>query len=110
MLANGENKVEMEIDTRRSHCLSWMAHDVSSLMSAGIPSSAIFTFNKEDHTLGNMLRARLLQSSHVLFAAYKVCATLLSAFCVRIEMVSHPRHLGSSPAGTQVLAPGPDRR
>lgn len=38
----------------------------------GIPSSAIFTFNKEDHTLGNLIRSRLLQSSHVLFAGYKV--------------------------------------
>lgn len=42
---------------------------------SGIPSSAIFTFNKEDHTLGNLIRARLLQSSHVLFAAYKVSST-----------------------------------
>ena len=39
---------------------------------SGIPSSAIFTFNKEDHTLGNLLRSRLLQSHHVLFAGYKV--------------------------------------
>lgn len=38
----------------------------------GIPSTSVFTFNKEDHTLGNMLRARLLQSPHVLFSGYKV--------------------------------------
>lgn len=38
----------------------------------GIPSSSIFTFNKEDHTLGNMLRSRLLQSDKVSFSGYKV--------------------------------------
>lgn len=38
----------------------------------GIPSTSVFKFNKEDHTLGNMLRARLLQSPHVLFSGYKV--------------------------------------
>lgn len=43
----------------------------------GIPSSAIFTFNKEDHTLGNLIRSRLLQSPHVLFAAYKVRCALV---------------------------------
>ncbi|RAL06270.1 DNA-directed RNA polymerase II core subunit RPB11 [Aspergillus ibericus CBS 121593] len=66
VLANGENKVEMEIDTR-------------------IPSSAIFTFNKEDHTLGNLIRARLLQSSHVLFAAYKVPHPLVPKFLLRVQ-------------------------
>ncbi|KAH8432578.1 DNA-directed RNA polymerase II core subunit RPB11 [Aspergillus melleus] len=66
VLANGESKVEMEIDTR-------------------IPSSAIFTFNKEDHTLGNLIRARLLQSAHVLFAAYKVPHPLVPKFELRVQ-------------------------
>jgi DNA-directed RNA polymerase subunit L len=38
----------------------------------GLPSAAIFTFHKEDHTLGNMLRQRLLKTAHVIFAAYRV--------------------------------------
>jgi DNA-directed RNA polymerase II subunit RPB11 len=46
---------------------------VGHLIQVGIPSSSIFTFNKEDHTLGNLLRSRLLQNSHVIFAGYKVC-------------------------------------
>jgi DNA-directed RNA polymerase II subunit RPB11 len=37
-----------------------------------MPNTSIFTFNKEDHTLGNLLRARLLQDRRVTFAAYKV--------------------------------------
>lgn len=41
-------------------------------ISLGLPSAAIFTFHKEDHTLGNMLRQRLLKTTHVIFAAYRV--------------------------------------
>lgn len=37
-----------------------------------MPSTAIFTFHKEDHTLGNMLRSRLVKTAHVLFAGYRV--------------------------------------
>ena len=46
--------------------------NISCVIQSGIPSSSIFTFNKEDHTLGNLLRSRLLQSPHVRFAGYKV--------------------------------------
>lgn len=42
-----------------------------------MPNTSIFTFNKEDHTLGNLLRARLLQDRRVTFAAYKVCSILM---------------------------------
>ncbi|KAL2000348.1 hypothetical protein VTN02DRAFT_3222 [Thermoascus thermophilus] len=66
VLGSGEKKVEVETDTR-------------------IPSSAIFTFNKEDHTLGNLLRSRLLQSSHVLFAGYKVPHPLVPKFELRVQ-------------------------
>lgn len=38
----------------------------------GVHSASKFTFNKEDHTLGNLLRSRLLQSPHVTFSGYKV--------------------------------------
>ncbi|KAM0092221.1 DNA-directed RNA polymerase II core subunit [Aspergillus fumigatus] len=61
VLSPGEEKVEVETDTR-------------------IPSSSIFTFNKEDHTLGNLLRSRLLQNSHVIFAGYKVCPPMEAVF------------------------------
>ncbi|GAD96022.1 DNA-directed RNA polymerase II subunit RPB11a, putative [Paecilomyces variotii No. 5] len=66
VLGNDEKKVEVETDTR-------------------IPSSAIFTFNKEDHTLGNLIRSRLLQSSHVLFAGYKVPHPLVPKFELRVQ-------------------------
>ncbi|KAL8716647.1 MAG: hypothetical protein Q9225_006039 [Loekoesia sp. 1 TL-2023] len=66
LLGDGEKKVTEETDTR-------------------IPSTSVFTFNKEDHTLGNMLRARLLQSPHVLFSGYKVPHPLFSSFILRIQ-------------------------
>lgn len=37
----------------------------------GTPNSSIFTVAKEDHTLGNLLRAHLLKDPHVLFAGYR---------------------------------------
>jgi DNA-directed RNA polymerase II subunit RPB11 len=37
----------------------------------GTPNSSIFTILKEDHTLANMLRERLLKDPHVMFAGYR---------------------------------------
>lgn len=42
------------------------------LICSGMPNTSYFHFNKEDHTLANMLRDRLLASNHILFAAYRV--------------------------------------
>ncbi|KAL8724804.1 MAG: hypothetical protein Q9181_006665 [Wetmoreana brouardii] len=66
LLADGEKKVTEETDTR-------------------IPSTSVFTFKKEDHTLGNMLRARLYQSPHVLFSGYKVPHPLVADFILRVQ-------------------------
>ncbi|KAL9126933.1 MAG: hypothetical protein Q9217_004091 [Psora testacea] len=66
LLGEGEKKVTEEPDTR-------------------IPSSSIFTFNKEDHTLGNLLSSRLLQSPHVTFSGYKVPHPLVAQFILRIQ-------------------------
>lgn len=43
-----------------------------NVTATGIPSTTLFTFNKEDHTLGNLLRSQLLNNPHVKFAGYKV--------------------------------------
>lgn len=56
----------------------------------GIPSTSIFKFNKEDHTLGNMLRSRLLQSSHVKFAGYRVPHPLIRYVMSLIHPLSTP--------------------
>ncbi|KAL8857086.1 MAG: hypothetical protein Q9178_006378 [Gyalolechia marmorata] len=66
LLGDGEKKVVEEPDTR-------------------VQSASVFTFNKEDHTLGNMLRSRLLQSPHVQFSGYKVPHPLFSKFELRVQ-------------------------
>ncbi|KAL8675352.1 MAG: hypothetical protein Q9168_000309 [Polycauliona sp. 1 TL-2023] len=66
LLADGEKKVTEEPDTR-------------------VQSASVFTFNREDHTLGNMLRSRLLSSPNVFFSGYKVPHPLFSTFELRVQ-------------------------
>ncbi|KAF8451512.1 DNA-directed RNA polymerase [Terfezia claveryi] len=66
ILGEGEQKVTMQPDTRS-------------------PNTAIFTFNKEDHTLGNLLRATLAKHDDVLFVAYKVPHPLFANFELRVQ-------------------------
>lgn len=51
----------------------------------GVPNTAIFTFNKEDHTLGNLLSQRLLKYEYIVFAAYKVPHPLFATFELRVS-------------------------
>lgn len=37
-----------------------------------MPNASLFLINKEDHTIGNLLRMKLLEDKQVLFAGYKV--------------------------------------
>ncbi|KAL1631926.1 DNA-directed RNA polymerase II core subunit [Neofusicoccum ribis] len=69
LLGDGEKKVEMTHDTR---------------CTIGVPNTAIFTFNKEDHTLANLLTARLHKYKYVTFAGYKVPHPLFAKFELRI--------------------------
>ncbi|KAH3669017.1 hypothetical protein WICMUC_005116 [Wickerhamomyces mucosus] len=50
-----------------------------------VPNAAIITFEKEDHTLGNLIRAQLLKDPRVVFAAYKVEHPLFAKFVMRIQ-------------------------
>lgn len=72
-----------------------------------VPNAAIFTVNKEDHTLGNMIRkwvlwpfnrrfnfnalfcSQLLKDPKVLFAGYKVPHPLEHKFVIRIQTTSN---------------------
>jgi DNA-directed RNA polymerase II subunit RPB11 len=51
----------------------------------GVPNTGIFTFNKEDHTLGNLISQRLLQYDHIVFSAYKVPHPLFATFELRVS-------------------------
>ncbi|ETS60833.1 hypothetical protein PaG_04747 [Moesziomyces aphidis] len=50
-----------------------------------IPNAATFWFNKEDHTLGNMLRHAVLANPAVLFCGYKVPHPLEPKVFVKIQ-------------------------
>ncbi|KAF2765175.1 RBP11-like subunits of RNA polymerase [Teratosphaeria nubilosa] len=66
LLGDGEKKVTFVPETR-------------------IANAAMFTFNKEDHTLGNLLRAKLVKNPKVVFAAYQVPHPLFSVFKLRVQ-------------------------
>lgn len=66
LLYDGESKVIMEKDTK-------------------VRNAALFHINKEDHTLGNMIRMQLLKDPKVLFAGYKVAHPLEHKFTIRIQ-------------------------
>ncbi|KAG8525387.1 uncharacterized protein KY384_009031 [Bacidia gigantensis] len=88
LLGDGEKKVTEEQDTRKLMTLAsfvFMIRHRLMIDLVGIPSSSIFTFNKEDHTLGNLLSSRLLQSPHVTFSGYKVPHPLIAQFILRIQ-------------------------
>ncbi|KAJ4370577.1 DNA-directed RNA polymerase II core subunit [Neocucurbitaria cava] len=66
LLDEGQKKIEWKEETR-------------------VPHTAIFTFNKEDHTLGNLLSQRLLKYDYIVFAAYKVPHPLFATFELRVQ-------------------------
>jgi len=69
LLYDGEKKITREQDTK-------------------VPNAAIFTMNKEDHTVGNMVRQQLLKDPNVLFAGYKNPHPLEHTVVLRIQTTS----------------------
>lgn len=69
LLFEGEKKITKEQDTK-------------------VPNASIFTINKEDHTLGNMIRMQLLKDPNVLFAGYKNPHPLDHNIVLRIQTTS----------------------
>ncbi|KAG1681853.1 DNA-directed RNA polymerase II subunit RPB11-a [Nymphon striatum] len=79
LLFEGEKKITVEKDTK-------------------VPNAALFTMNKEDHTLGNMLKMyifisllkfkQLLKDPNVLFAGYKIPHPLEYKFVLRVQTTS----------------------
>ncbi|KAH9478533.1 DNA-directed RNA polymerase II subunit RPB11 [Psilocybe cubensis] len=66
VLEDGEKPVELIEDTK-------------------IPNAATIKIVKQDHTLGNMLRAQLLAMPEILFAGYKVPHPLHPYFLIKIQ-------------------------
>ncbi|GMM54441.1 DNA-directed RNA polymerase II core subunit [Maudiozyma humilis] len=68
LLGDGESKLTIDPDTKS-------------------PNAIVVLFEKEDHTLGNLIRSELLADSKVLFAAYKVEHPFFARFKLRIQTV-----------------------
>ncbi|CAL1699263.1 unnamed protein product [Somion occarium] len=66
VLEEGERPVEIIEDTK-------------------IPNAATIKVVKQDHTLGNLLRAQLLAMPQVLFAGYKVPHPLQPHFLIKVQ-------------------------
>lgn len=49
-----------------------------------ITNTGTFTLNKEDHTMGNILRCQLLRDPRVLFAGYRMPHPLINHTLVRV--------------------------
>jgi DNA-directed RNA polymerase II subunit RPB11 len=74
---------------RRSHGLKTAVGfaldcNASCSIPTGVPNTSIFTFNKEDHTLGNLLSSRLRTKDHVTFSGYVVGHPLVPKFELRV--------------------------
>lgn len=69
LVFDGEKKIAIEKDTK-------------------VPNAAIFTVNKEDHTIGNLLKHQLLKDPQVLFAGYKCPHPLEHKFILRVQTTS----------------------
>merc|ERR1712141_773746 len=69
LLFDGEKKITKEQDTK-------------------VPNASIFTINKEDHTLGNMIRCQLLKDPNVIFAGYKNPHPLEHKIILRVQTTS----------------------
>jgi DNA-directed RNA polymerase II subunit RPB11 len=54
-------------------------------MDTKVPNAATFKILKEDHTLGNMLRMKLLENSKVIFAGYKMPHPLEHDILLKIQ-------------------------
>ena len=66
LLMPGEKKMTIEKDTK-------------------VPNAACFYLNKEDHTLGNVLRDQLLKDSKVIFAGCRWTHPLENRMMIRVQ-------------------------
>ncbi|WVQ78109.1 hypothetical protein IAT38_000190 [Cryptococcus sp. DSM 104549] len=68
---------------------SWLLQDDEKPLliteDPNLPNASTFTLKRQDHTLGNMLRAQLLLDPTVLFAGYKVPHPLDNDIILKIQ-------------------------
>jgi len=86
LLDDGQQKIEYKEETRMStHHPALSSETQTNPTTPGVPNTGIFTFNKEDHTLGNLISQRLLKAPYITFSAYKVPHPLFATFELRVS-------------------------
>eukprot|EP01080_Neovahlkampfia_damariscottae_P002649 gene2649-3846_t len=58
-------------------------------VSSKIKNASTFVISKEDHTLGNLIRMKLLDDKSVLFAGYRVPHPLTYSIEIKIQTKDH---------------------
>jgi DNA-directed RNA polymerase II subunit RPB11 len=58
---------------------------LTAVKDTKIPNMAEFIVQKEDHTLGNLLRMEMLKQPHVLFSGYRMPHPLEHFFVLKIQ-------------------------
>jgi DNA-directed RNA polymerase II subunit RPB11 len=61
-----------------------MTNKLTRFSPKGVANTAIFHFNKEDHTLGNLITQRLHKYKFIQFSAYRVPHPLFATFDLRV--------------------------
>ena len=72
--------------TRRS--VDRMKSNVNFWVRFQVPNAAIFSLNKEDHTVGNLIRHQLMKDPNVLFAGYKNPSPFVNQIIIRVQTTS----------------------
>ena len=58
---------------------------IKILKDTKVPNAHIFFLNKEDHTVGCLLRDQLLKDPRVLFAGYRITHPLENSIMLRVQ-------------------------
>lgn len=64
--------------------LNWLYYRVIYTPDSKIVNTGTFTLNKEDHTMGNILRCQLLRDPRILFAGYRMPHPLINHTLLRV--------------------------
>lgn len=87
ILDEGQQKIEIREETsmyQKKTAFPLFTRPCILTFHTEVPNTTVFTFNKEDHTLGNLISQRLLKYNDVTFSAYKVPHPLFATFELRV--------------------------
>merc|ERR1712190_537144 len=72
-------------DTYENFVLSEGLEKVTVRDDAKLPNCGVFTILCEDHTIGNLIRCKLHEDKHVIFAGYRITHPMKYDISLRIQ-------------------------